>query len=240
MGHIPRETGRRFATLSDTEERSMAIFLMTWFRRQIANMFLMRKVYWIVAAVMIAALCFVGCAPDAALQGSPEAGESGAPDGNGSEESAESAQPSPLVGEEMMLLDQDGQILGLHYKYSSNWEKIVDKDNTVSFRIPGTDGDYYAVVTGETMDFSHESDPEAARQNWARNAVDFMENGTVITYTLGSPSYYYYDLKDGVETIGVLFFNGNDFYELQCQGPGGDDASMLGVWTDVIDGLTLD
>lgn len=184
----------------------------------------MKKTMLLVLSLVLTAVWVAGCAEGATLDGGAAAG------------SAE----APAVDPAVTTLDQSGHVLGLSFRYSGAWEKLVDRDNTMSFRIPGAAGDYYAVITGETMNFADAEDPEQAKENWARNTVSFLGTDTVLSYTIGSPSYYYYAMDDGDEVIGLVFFNGDDFYDLQCSGPGGEESAVMGAWAELIDSLTLD
>lgn len=192
----------------------------------------MKKVLMIALGAVLSASLMAGCADDAALEATPmgvteEAAQAG--------ESAAEPETDPSS----QTLDETGQILNLQYPYSSAWEKTKDTADTVAFTIHGALGDYYAVLTASHLDFSSAEDPEAAKLNWITNAVNFHEAPAIISYTLGSPSYYYYSEQDGDELIGLAFFNGDDFYELECHGPSGDDAGIMATWTQVIDEATL-
>ncbi|MBD5558955.1 MAG: hypothetical protein HDQ87_01140 [Clostridia bacterium] len=187
----------------------------------------MKRFLTLAAGVLLGAALMTGCAEDATLDGSPA--------GDADPAAAASEQVDPAV----TTLDQTGQVLGLTFRYSSAWEKLVDKEDTVSFRIPSSSGDFYAVISGETMNFSGEADPETAKQNWARNSVNFVGTDTILNYSIGSPSYYYYALDGADEIIGLVFFNGDDFYDLQCSGPGTEESTVMGAWAELIDSLTL-
>ena len=136
----------------------------------------MKRILLLTLGVILGAALTTGCAEGATLEAQPV--------------DAQASESVPAVDPAVTTLDQTGQIMGLTFHYSSAWEKLVDKDNTVSFRIPGGAGDYYAVITGETMNFADAEDPEEAKKNWARNTVSFIGTDTILDYTIGSPSYY--------------------------------------------------
>lgn len=187
----------------------------------------MKRILLLALSLVLTAALMTGCAEGATLDGSPTGTDAAA--------SGDAGSVDPAV----LNLDQTGTIMGLTFRYSSAWEKLVDKEDTVSFRIPGAAGDYYAVISGETMNFSDTEDPEQAKENWARNSINFIGTDTILNYTIGSPSYYYYAVDGEDEIIGLVFFNGNDFYDLQCSGPGTQESAVMGAWAEVIDTLVL-
>lgn len=202
----------------------------------------MKKALMIALSAMLSVSLMAGCADDNAVldatpMGGPSEGAQTEADGS-LPESAEAAAAAEAA-DAQQTLDQTGRLLNLQYKYSSAWDRTEDTEDTVAFTIHGSLGDYYAVLTVSHLDFSASEDPEAAKVNWATNAVNFHESPATIGYSLGSPSYYYYSDQDGVELIGLAFFNGDDFYELECHGPSGDAAGVMGTWTQVIDEAEL-